>query len=175
MSTYIIEHQEVEALHQNVGHRVILSKTHDDGDQQLVDYKGLADEVHTKALRVMPHGLASHAPADSEGVVSGLGTRDMPVVFGLESPKHRPRKLPVGATKLYDTADGFVYLDAGGNLHAKVNTKAFVEAGDTAHVKAPTIKLEGNVQITGTLDVAKAVTTGSSITSAGPHIASGHI
>jgi phage gp45-like len=175
MSTYAVEHQSVEDLHQNNLHRVILGKTHDDGDQQLVDYKGLVDEEHTKALRVMPHGLASHAPPESEGVVGSLATRDMPIVFGLESPKHRPRKLPVGATKLYDTEDGFVYLDAGGNLHAHVKKKAFVEAGEEAHVKAPEIKLEGNVTITGTLHVAGAVTTGSSITSAGDHIAAAHV
>jgi phage baseplate assembly protein V len=170
-----MEYQDVEDLHQNVSHRVTLGKTDDSGDQQLIDYKGLEGEEHTEVLRVMPHGLASHAPANSEGIILGLGTRDMPIALGMESPKHRPKNLPEGATKLYDTDGSFVYLDAAGNLFAEVKKGATVKAGEAATVEAPTITLKGNVKIEGTLDVTGAVTTGSSITSAGAHVASAHV
>lgn len=167
--TYSNDPADVEGLHQNGVHRVILKKVNDDGDQQLVDYHGLEDESHTEVLRVMPHGLASHPPDDSEAVVVGLGTRDMPVVVGAESPKHRPRKLPKGATKLYDADEGFIYLDAQGNLHGSVKKKAFIEAGEEVHVKGKTITIEGDVIVKGN------ITQQGSITSTGVHKAAGHV
>lgn len=155
--------------------RVMVDKTDDSGEQQLVDYRGVNGEQHTKVVRAQYFGLSTHAPKDSEGIMAALSNRDSPMLVGLESPKHRPKNLPEGATKLYDKDGTFVYLDADGNIHAKTRKKAFTEAGEMAHVKAPDIKLEGNVEITGTLVVADAVTTGSSITSAGAHIASAHV
>lgn len=149
-------HAETEDMQLNTAHRVFWDRTDDTGDQQLVDYAGLHDEQHTRVLRIMPHGLASHSPPESEGVVLALGTRDMPVLLGGESPKHRPRNLPVGATKLYDAADGFVYLDADGNLHAKVTKGATIESGEAVTVKtkkltldAPEIIIKGDIEMVG--------------------------
>lgn len=147
-------HQETEDLQGNTAHRVFWNRTHDGGDQQLVDYDGLDGEQHTQVLRIMPHGLASHSPADAEGIILGLGTRDMPVALGGESPKHRPRNLPEGATKLYDSANGFVYLDAAGNLHAKVDKGATIESGEAVTVKSKKITLEApDIVIRGNIDM----------------------
>lgn len=166
------DYLDVEDAHQNVSHRVIWDKTKDDGDQQLISYKGLAGEQHTEVLRVMPHGLSSHSPAGSEGVVIGMASRDMPVVVGGESPKHRPRDLPEGATRLYDSADGFVYLDAGGNLHAKVTKGATIEAGEAVTVKAATVTIEGDVVIKGNIThTGNMTTSGIHTDSSGPHTA----
>jgi len=151
---------EVDHLHQNVGHRAILRKVKDDGDQQLVDYGGLEGEEHTEVVRVQGFGLSTNPPPESEGVVFGLGTRDMPMVHGLESPKHRPRDLPSGATKLYDSSNGFVYLDAGGNLHAKVDKGATIEAGQAVTIKAPSLTIDcPNVTINGDIAHNGSMTT----------------
>lgn len=154
-------------------HRVRLTKTHDDGDQQRVDYEALSGEKPTEVLRAMPHGLASHAPDESEGIVlAGGGTRDLPVVIGSESPKHRPRDLPQGATKLYDSADGFVYLDAGGNLNASVTKGANITAGEAVTVKAPTVTIEGNLVVKGDIThTGNMTTSGVHTDSTGPHSA----
>jgi phage baseplate assembly protein V len=160
----------------NAAHRILITKVNDAGDQQLLDIDGLSGEQTTEVLRAMPHGLASNPPPESEAIVFGLAHRDMPVVLGGESPKHRPRNLPVGAVMLYDTNDGRVYLDASGNLFADVKKKATVTAGEEAVVKAPKIKLDGNVEITGTLKVAGDVETGADMRTAGVHTdrAGGH-
>lgn len=121
--------------------RTRLIKTNDSGDQQLVDYEGLAGEKPTEVLRAMPHGLASHSPPESEAVVlSGGGSRDLPMVVGSESPQHRPRNLPEGATMLYDTAGSKVYLDADGTIN--------VETNKAVNLKSPTITIEASTQLT---------------------------
>jgi phage baseplate assembly protein V len=168
---------DVEDRHANAAHRVFMSKVDDSGDQQLIDYRGLYGEEHTKVLRVMPHGLSSHPPADSEAVMLGLGTRDMPVVVGGESPKHRPRDLPAGATRLYDTEGSFVYLDAGGNLHAKVNKSATIEAGETVVVKSATsvTVTSAKIVLDGAVEIKGDITHTGNLTSSGVHQAASHV
>ncbi|WP_296201456.1 phage baseplate assembly protein [uncultured Hyphomicrobium sp.] len=135
------DYLDPEDAHQNVAHRVIITKTKDDGDQQKLSYKGLHGEEHTDVVRVQHFGLSTHVPVDSEAVVLALGDRDMPVVLGAESPKHRPTDLPEGATMLYDQNGSKVYLDAGGGVN--------VECSGTLTLKAGTIKIIGNIEHEG--------------------------
>ena len=142
----------------------------DSGDMQRMTALGYDDETIKLAHRVQPFGLSSHPPKGSHGLaLLGNGRPDQNVFLGIESPSHRPRNLPEGGTKLYDKDGTFVYLDAAGNVHAKTRLKAFVEAGTEAHVKAPTIKLEGNVQITGNLTVSGDISNDGNMTTGGVH------
>ncbi len=142
----------------------------DAGDMQRMTALGYDDETIKMAHRVQPFGLSTHPPKGSHGLaVLGNGRPDQNVFLGIESPEHRPRNLPEGATKLYDKDGTFVYLDAAGNVHAKTRLKAFVEAGTEAEVKAPTIKLTGNVIISGDLTVGGDVTNGGNMTTGGVH------
>lgn len=153
-----------EEGNQNAAHRVIIGKTYDDGDQQLVDYKGLAGEEHTKVVRVMPHGLVSHAPEGSEGIVLALGDRDMPMLMGVESPKHRPKNVPAGGTMLYDTDGTKVYLTADGKL--------LIESSGEVTIKSGKLKIEADIEITGNITHKGNYTQdGVHIDSNGPHTA----
>jgi phage baseplate assembly protein V len=53
------------------------------------------------------------------------------------------------------------------------DAKIDIDTTKTVDIKAPSIKLDGNVQITGTLDVAKAVTTKAGITDSKDVVSSG--
>lgn len=122
--------------------RVELEKTRDDEGLQRATVKGLAGEVIKEAHRLQMYGLTSHAPAGGHGfLLSAGGRRDQAVLLGLEHQDHRPRDLPEGATRLYDTADGYVYLDADGNLFANVQKGASIKAGERIVLEAPEIIL----------------------------------
>lgn len=119
--------------------RFELTKTGDGGAQQLLEGRGLPGEELVRVARIMPHGLASHAPAGAHGLgVAVNGRRDEVAVLGLEAAGKRPRDLPAGATALYN-ADGTVWkllpakadLDHGGkHHHARNIAKYKVEAQD---------------------------------------------
>lgn len=143
----------------------------DSGEFQRMTADGYDDETFKMAHRVQPFGLTTHPPKGSHGLaLLGNGRPDQNVYLGIEHPKYRPRNLPDGATKLYDKDGTFVYLDAAGNIHAKTRKKLFGEAGEEAHIKAPEIKLEGNVTITGNLTVGGNVTNGGNMNTGGVHI-----
>ncbi len=162
---------EVEDAQLNAAHRVVLKKLDDSGDQQLVDYEGLEGEEHTKVLRIMPHGLISNPDEKAEGIITGLGTRDMPVFFGGEHPDKRPKGLPKNAAGFYDGSGLLVYGDGQGNIivrkaksiDAEVEGEAKLKA-KTLTLEATTIKLKGNVEHTGNM-----TTSGTHTDSIGTH------
>lgn len=140
----------------------------DSGEFQRMTGDGYDSEQFKLAHRVQPFGLTSHPPKGSHGLaVLANGRPDQTVLLGVEHPDYRPKNTPEGATKLYDKDGTFVYLDAAGNLHAKTRLKLFGEAGQEAHIKAPAIKLEGNVEITGNLSIANNLHVGANITHVG--------
>ncbi|WP_428999551.1 phage baseplate assembly protein, partial [Stenotrophomonas maltophilia] len=67
----------------------MIRKVDDEGDIQLIDADGLADEQHTKIMRVYPHGFSSNSPEESHMLALGLGgRRDLLVALGGEHPKY---------------------------------------------------------------------------------------
>ncbi len=146
-----------------------LTRVKDDGEFQTVEAMGYADEAFRNVHRVQPFGLSANPPAGSHALIAAVNGRpDQAVMLGAEAPTHRPRNLPSGATKLYDSADGFVYLDAAGNLFAEVTKGARVKAGEAVTIEAPTITIKGNVVVEGN------ITQTGGITSTGVHKAAGH-
>lgn len=101
--------------HRNQGHRYAIQKIDDSGDIQLVDANGLADEIHTKLMRLYPHGFSSHSVKDSHMLALGLGgRRDLLVALGGEHNEKRPKNIPEGDTVLYN-AEGDVIRIFGKN------------------------------------------------------------
>ena len=101
--------------------RFEVTGTTDDGDQQLLAGRGLPGEEFVKVARLMPHGLASHAPKGSHGLgVAVNGRRDEVLAIGLEQSGARQRNLPEGGTALYD---------ASGNVLKFIGTRADIDTG----------------------------------------------
>lgn len=133
-------------------HRVTLTKTNDDGEQQTLDYDGLAGEKHTGVVRVQYFGLSSHAPAGSEGMVLTMSDRDTAMILGIESPSHRPTGMPEGGTRIYDTNGSYVDLDAAGTIKAVSATAITIET-ETINLKASTMNVEvGTTNWTGDIN-----------------------
>lgn len=144
---------------QNMAQRVILSGIDDGDTYQKANISGVPGVQFSEVHRVQPFGLSANPPAGSHGVLvnmTGMG----PLLFGTEHKDFRPTGLPSGGTRLYDNNGSYVDLDAAGNIVAVCSTQATI--------RAPNIRLEGAVHITGN------VTTDGSITSAGAHTASVH-
>lgn len=98
--------------------RFELLETADSGEQQLLRGYGLPGEELVRVSRIMPHGLASHAPKGAHGLGMAVnGRRDEVVVLGLEQASGRPKGLAEGSTTLYDASGKKLELSsAGGNL-----------------------------------------------------------
>lgn len=155
--------------HENRGRvsRVIITKVHNDGPQQRIDYEGVDGEKHTDVLRIQVFGFTNNPPAGAEGVVLAMNARDAPMLLGIEHPDHRPADDPPGTSRQYDAAKSTVYLDGAGNVHVKAASGAVtVEGTSEITIKAPTVKIIGNIEHTGNMN-----TSGVHIDSNGPHTA----
>lgn len=83
--------------------RAELSAAYDDGDQQLVDAKGLIGERFEKIHRTQDYGVSSNPPAGSQGLLLALGGRsDRVAMVGTYHPGKRRKNLPPGGVALHD-------------------------------------------------------------------------
>lgn len=111
--------------------RFEFSGVDDAGGQQLLRGLGLPGEEFARAVRVMPHGLASHPLAGAHGVGMALmGRRDQIAVIGGERADKRPRDVVAGGSVLYDAAGNIVSCRMGpGVLVRAVDGTVTVERG----------------------------------------------
>lgn len=118
--------------HRNQGHRYLIKKIDDSEDIQLVDADGMADEQHTKLMRVYPHGFSSHSVDEAHMLALSLGgRRDLLVALGGEHHQKRPKNLPKGDTVLYNAEGDVIRLFGKKTLditHAK-NIKLSIGKG----------------------------------------------
>jgi hypothetical protein len=118
--------------HRNQGHRYLIKKIDDSEDIQFVDADGMADEQHTKLMRVYPHGFSSHSVDEAHMLALGLGgRRDLLVALGGEHHQKRPKNLPKGDTVLYNAEGDVIRLFGKKTLditHAK-NIKLSIGKG----------------------------------------------
>lgn len=146
--------------HRNSGHRYAIVKIDDSGDIQMVDANGLADEQHTKIMRVYPHGFSSYSPKDSHMLALGLGgRRDLLVALGGEHPDKRIKNLKEGESVLYDSEGNVVYMkiDKGISCNAKKGPVEITSQADAINVsskKDTTLKSEAKTTITSQSDAA---------------------
>lgn len=129
-------------------------------------------------------------------VQAELRMHDLSDGFALMGPRSQPRVLsPAASTDgielRSDDRTSYIKLDDAGNLQAEVPGNASVDAGGDvyvtagtdlvatasgeAQVTAPTIKLTGNVTVTGTLAVVGNASVSGALTNAGTNIGKTHI
>jgi len=95
--------------------RVTLNRTEEKG-LQANQVEALEGETLDNAERLENYGLAGRPPAGSEGVMLAVGgSRDHPVLVGLEHREHRP-ELAEGEVKLYSIFKQCIHLDNEGNI-----------------------------------------------------------
>ena len=95
--------------------RVTLNRTDEKG-LLTSQVEGLEGETLDNVERLENYGLAGRPPAGSEGVLMAVGgSRDHPVMAGLEHREHRP-EIAEGEVKLYSMFKQFVHLDKDGNI-----------------------------------------------------------
>lgn len=146
--------------------RVIISKVHNDGPQQRMDYQGVADEAPTDVVRIQVFGFTNNPPAGAEGVVVALNARDAPMLLGVEHPDHRPTDDPSGSSRQYDAAKSTVYLDGAGGVQVKGAKTVTVEGANSVTIKGAKIHIEGDVTVKGNI-----TQEGVHVDSNGPHTA----
>jgi phage gp45-like len=135
--------------------RVELVETDDSGELQRVTVRGYADEVIKLGHRVQTFGDTGHAPPGAHGLALLVNGRpDQSVLLGLEHPEHRPRNVARGERVLYN---------AHGDIIGIYKQKIRVVTQEIELV-APTIKITGNIQHTGSM-----TTTGTHTDANGVH------
>ncbi|MGE0698355.1 MAG: phage baseplate assembly protein [Hyphomicrobiaceae bacterium] len=169
--TYREYDQDVDDLQINGMHRAELRKLDDGNPEQYVDYGGLEGEEHTEVLRVRPHGMISNPGKGAQGIVTTLGTRDMPVFFGGEHPEKRPKGLPDWSAGFYDGSGLLVYGDGQGNVFVKKAKTLDAEVIGDAKLKAAKITLEApEVVVTNKLIVGGDIEHAGNMTTGGVHV-----
>lgn len=113
-----------------VASRAMVSATTDDGPEQYQAVTAMVGESFTEVMAVRQHGLASHPPPGSHGVILSInGRRDLVVMLGGENADYRPTAQKAGGTTLYDTAGGRVVLDANGQCKITARDKVVIAVG----------------------------------------------
>lgn len=124
----------------NAIRRARVVESQDDGELQLVTFKGFAGEYFKLAVRAQDHGLSSHVPVGSVGTIfMGGGRPDQAFVIGFEHPDHRPKDLKEGESVMYDNKGQTMSMVEGPLSHMKSPGKIVLEA--------PEIVLKGNVHL----------------------------
>jgi phage gp45-like len=121
----------------------LIGEADDTGTQQLLKkLRGLKSEEPEDVYRPQWHGVTSHPPKGSEGLLAALGGRaDRFLALGFEHKDHRPKNLPAGGTAIYD---------ANGKVLKFVKDETDLDAGGKP-VKirnATTVTVEGSEKIT---------------------------
>lgn len=119
--------------------RIRITAVRDEDGLQLVSGFTQAGEFVKDAIRLQGHGLSTHPPAGSLGIVAFLyGRRDMPTLIGIEHTDHRPKSTPEGGAVLYDHK---------GNKHTIVEAQQHIKHSTKIVLEAPSIVLKGNVDL----------------------------
>ncbi len=118
-------------------------------------------ETPDKRYRVPEFGFTSNPPIDSDAIALHIsGDRSAGVVIGTNHQPSRPTGLQPGESMIYSEDGKYIYLTASGGIvveakgqNVVVNDAANVtcNASATLTVNAPTIVLNGNVQINGNI------------------------
>jgi phage gp45-like len=104
-------------------------KVDDSGTQQLVDLKGLKNEMPKKVWRVMDFGHFSVPPDDTDGLMLQMGSRsDRTVYFDGGHKDYRPTKRPAGSSGIFDQYGNLVQSDKN-QLGVTHNTQISLQLG----------------------------------------------
>jgi phage gp45-like len=139
--------------------RFLIDGSDDAGDLQLVRGRGLPAEELVRVHRVMPFGLASHAPEGSHALALAVGgRRDQVAVIGGETAGARPKNQPAGTATLYDASGNVVSMLAGNGIRIRaVAGNAEIEAHGLKVIISP-----GRIDLGGPGGAAVETTAGPS-------------
>lgn len=119
--------------------RATLERLDDDGNLQRATARGMKGTTFSDVLRLQPFGFSSTPPAGSVGVIlQQSGASERAYALGFEHPGHRPGGLAGGGTRIYD---------ASGQVISIVERTIRIVGGDTIHLSAATIVLEGTIRL----------------------------
>ena len=134
----------------------------DTGPVQTMQCQCSAIEMR-QALRVAEFGFASNPPLGSDAVLVFIGgDRTNAIVVGTNHQASRLRNLAAGETALYDEPGKYVKLGAAGIVIEAGGRPVTVQNASSITLTAPTINLDGNVAVSGSL-VATGNVTGAAI------------
>lgn len=127
--------------------RARIVKVDDSGTQQLVDIKGLKNEMPKKIWRVMDFGHFSVPPDDTDGVMVQMGSRsDRTLYFDGGHKDYRPKNRPAGSSGIFDQYGDLLQSDK--DQIAITHAKKFVvqlgkgyDAKDAQDYKGPTVSI----------------------------------
>ena len=128
--------------------------------QQFLSGRGLYNDGYTEVRRIEPHGFYSSPPAKSQGLlIAPNGDMDEAYLIGVDHPGKRPSGLPPGSSALYD-ANGNIIKLVGDGLVVDMQANAITVTSGAWTITAPTLTINGNVQVNGNLSATGSITDG---------------
>jgi phage baseplate assembly protein V len=163
--------------------RGVLRATVDENGVQTMQVGLLEDEVADEVERIQSYGLSAVPPAGDDASVDALvafisGNRDHGMVLAVNDRTSRPREQKPGEVTLYNDKKASIKLDEDGNmvitvgeedgkLTIKVDDEITIEAKkltikieDEITIECPSIKIEGDIELDGSLNATGRVTWG---------------
>lgn len=123
--------------------RIVLTGATDKAPVQVVQFKGLADEVKQNVEYLQAFGFSSVPPAGARGLaIFPGGDRSHGVVVVLDARDQQPHALQGGESMLWSLFGSFVHLREDGILHIKAPTGVLIEAPDV-ELRGTRVRIHG--------------------------------
>lgn len=127
--------------------RAVVTQVDDTKKLQLLQLAVLDGETRDRCERFQEYGYTANPPVNSEAVVIFVGgSREHPLVVGVDSRAARKTGLQPGEVAIYTDQGDYVYLKRGGTIEAKASTKLLVTS--------PLIDATGDANVAGVYKVA---------------------
>jgi phage baseplate assembly protein V len=134
--------------------RAVLGTANDAGKLQTAQVELLAGETRDGVERFQNFGFTSVPPAGAEGVYLSLnGSRDQGVLIVVDDRRSRKSGLKAGEAAMHN-AEGTAVI------HVLADGSIEVTASTTVTVTAPTVRVVGNLEVTGNIVAAGTVADG---------------
>lgn len=131
--------------------------------QQFVSGRGGYADGWTNIHRIETHGFASSPIKGAKGLVLPMpGNPDQAFILGGEHPGLRPKDLPAGGTAFYDAGGNVTKYIMGDGVTMDVAGNAYTvrKGGVTFTISGSGVAIEGDVTITGNVNVSGVVVDG---------------
>lgn len=128
--------------------------------QQFLSGRGLFNDGYSEIRRLEPHGFYSSPIAKSQGLlIAPNGNMDEAYLIGVDHPEKRPSGLPPGSAALYD-ANGNIIKLVGNGLVIDMQSNTITLTAGAWTITAPTVTINGNVQLNGNLVASGTIVDG---------------
>ena len=138
--------------------RGVLKAVSDNSNAQLCQVSLLDGELKSNVERIQDYGITSVPPEGSLATVLFVGgDRSNGLIIAAEDKKIRVKGLKAGEIAIYTDEGDEIYLKRGNEIAFKTKTMT-VSAEAAVDITAPTITLNGAVNISETLNVTQNIT-----------------